>query len=80
MTETSMLGCRSAYTPIEFNCKLENSSDQVPVDKEQYQRFVGKLIYLSHTRPNISIVVSFVNQFMQAPYVTWSTKSLSIKF
>ncbi|KAA0067603.1 reverse transcriptase [Cucumis melo var. makuwa] len=31
-----MLGCRLADTPIEFNCKLENSDDQVPVDKEQY--------------------------------------------
>ncbi|TYK21505.1 putative mitochondrial protein [Cucumis melo var. makuwa] len=33
-----MLGCRPIDTPIEFNCKLENSDDQVPVDKEQYQR------------------------------------------
>ncbi|KAA0066480.1 reverse transcriptase [Cucumis melo var. makuwa] len=33
-------GCRSANTPIEFNCKLGNSDDQVPVDKEQYQQFL----------------------------------------
>ncbi|KAA0045052.1 Cysteine-rich RLK (receptor-like protein kinase) 8 [Cucumis melo var. makuwa] len=63
-----MLGCRPANTPIEFNCKLGNSDDQVPVDKEQYQRLVGKLIYLSHTRPDIFFVVSVVSQFMQAPY------------
>ncbi|KAA0034028.1 Beta-galactosidase [Cucumis melo var. makuwa] len=68
LTETGMLGCRPADTPIEFNCKLGNSDDQVPVDKEQYQRLVGKLIYLSHTRPDISFVVSVVSQFMQAPY------------
>ncbi|KAL4030573.1 hypothetical protein IC575_008819 [Cucumis melo] len=36
LTETDMLGCRPADTPIEFNCKLGNSDDQVPVDKEQY--------------------------------------------
>ncbi|TYK08627.1 reverse transcriptase [Cucumis melo var. makuwa] len=36
LIETSMLGCRPADTPIEFNCKLGNSNDQVPVDKEQY--------------------------------------------
>ncbi|KAL4010313.1 hypothetical protein IC575_030164 [Cucumis melo] len=48
--------------------KLGNSDDQVPVDKEQYQRLVGKLIYLSHTRPDISFAVSVVSQFMQAPY------------
>ncbi|KAA0025813.1 Beta-galactosidase [Cucumis melo var. makuwa] len=68
LTETGMLGCRPADTPIEFNCKLGNSDDQIQVDKEQYQRLVGKLIYLSHTRPNISFAVSAVSQFMQAPY------------
>ncbi|KAA0055541.1 Cysteine-rich RLK (RECEPTOR-like protein kinase) 8 [Cucumis melo var. makuwa] len=54
LTETGMLGCRLADTPIEFNCKLGNFDDQVPVDKEQYPRLVGKLIYLSHTHPDIS--------------------------
>ncbi|KAA0050709.1 Beta-galactosidase [Cucumis melo var. makuwa] len=68
LTETGMLGCCPADTPIEFNCKPGNFDDQVPVDKEQYQRFVGKLIYLSHTRPDISFVVSVVSQFMEAPY------------
>ncbi|TYK26804.1 putative mitochondrial protein [Cucumis melo var. makuwa] len=68
LTEIGMLGCRPADTPIEFNCKLGNFDDQVPVDKEQYQRLVGKLIYLSHTRPDISFAVSAVSQFMQAPY------------
>ncbi|KAA0043342.1 reverse transcriptase [Cucumis melo var. makuwa] len=68
LTETGMLECRPADAPIEFNCKLGNSDEQVPVDKEQYQRLVGKLIYLSHTHLDISFAVSVVSQFMQAPY------------
>ncbi|KAL0534655.1 hypothetical protein IC582_028946 [Cucumis melo] len=68
LTKTSMLGCRLADASIEFNCKLGNYNDQVLVDKEQYQRLVGKLIYLSLTRPDISFTVSVVSQFMQAPY------------
>ncbi|KAL0559507.1 hypothetical protein IC582_004120 [Cucumis melo] len=63
-----MLGYRPADTSNEFNCKLGKSDDQVPVDKEQYRRLVGKLIYISHTRPDISFAVSVVSQFMQAPY------------
>ncbi|KAA0042114.1 putative mitochondrial protein [Cucumis melo var. makuwa] len=63
-----MLGCCPADTSIEFNCKLGNSNDQVPVDKEQYQRLVGKLICLSHIHPDISFTVSVVSQFMQALY------------
>ncbi|TYK02314.1 reverse transcriptase [Cucumis melo var. makuwa] len=43
LTKTGMLGCRLADTLIEFNCKLGNSDDQVPVDKEQYQHLVGSL-------------------------------------
>ena len=47
LTKTNMLGCRPADTPI----KLGNSDDQIPIDKDQYQRLVGKLNYLSHTHP-----------------------------
>lgn len=34
---------------------------------ETYQRLVGKLIYLSHTRPDIAYAVSVVSQFMHSP-------------
>ena len=68
LTETGMQGCRPADTPMEFNCKLGNFDDQVPLDKEQYQCLMGKLIYLSHTHPDISFAVSVVSQFMLAFY------------
>ncbi|KAA0053148.1 reverse transcriptase [Cucumis melo var. makuwa] len=64
LTKKSMLRCHSTDTLIEFNCKLGNSDDQVLVDKEQYQRLVGKLICLSHTHPDISFAMSVVSQFM----------------
>lgn len=37
------------------------------MDRECYQRLVGKLIYLSHTRPDIAFAVSAVSQFMHDP-------------
>ena len=37
------------------------------MDKGRYQRLVGKLIYLSHTRPDIGFSVSVVSQFMNRP-------------
>ena len=37
------------------------------VDKGRYQRLVSKLIYLSHTRPDIAFVVSQVSQHMDSP-------------
>ena len=49
LTETGMLECKSADTPIAQNEKLSIHDHQIPTDKEQYQRLVRKLIYLSHT-------------------------------
>ncbi|KAL6325478.1 hypothetical protein AAG906_023323 [Vitis piasezkii] len=54
-------------TPIIPNHKLGEYPNQVPTDKGRYQRLVGKLIYLSHTRPDIAYAVSVVSQFMHCP-------------
>lgn len=67
LTETRMLACKPAEIPIEMNHKLGIFQDQVPADKNCYQRLVGRLIYLSHTRPDIAYVVSVVSQFMHSP-------------
>ncbi|RVW73427.1 Retrovirus-related Pol polyprotein from transposon TNT 1-94 [Vitis vinifera] len=67
LNETGMLGCKSAETPMDTTVKLEESDGSAPVDKGRYQRLVGKLIYLSHTRPDIGFSVSVVSQFMNNP-------------
>ncbi|RVW45824.1 hypothetical protein CK203_086282 [Vitis vinifera] len=38
------------------------------VDTGRYQRLPRKLIYLSHTRPDIAFAISVVSQYMHAPY------------
>ena len=63
-----MSGCKPSNTPIEVNTKLGEVKDGVPVDTGRYQRLVGRLIYLSHTRPDIAFAVSMVSQFMHSPY------------
>jgi len=68
LKETGMSGCKPCDTPIEANSKLGEVKNGVPVDKGRYQRLVGRLIYLSHTRPDIAFAVSMVSQFMHSPY------------
>ena len=65
-----MLGCKPCDTPVETNLKLGDDSSGTPTDKGSYQRLVGKLIYLSHSRPDIAFAVSMVSQFMHAPKTT----------
>nr|GEY95176.1 putative RNA-directed DNA polymerase [Tanacetum cinerariifolium] len=59
--------CRPVDTPIETNHKLMVHPNQVPTNKDRYQRLVGKLIYLSHTRPDVAYAVSVVSRFMHSP-------------
>jgi Reverse transcriptase (RNA-dependent DNA polymerase)/Integrase core domain/gag-polypeptide of LTR copia-type/GAG-pre-integrase domain len=67
LKETGKLGTKPATSPMETNIKL-NTEDGKPLsDISQYQRIVGKLIYLTVTRPDITFAVSTVSQFMHAP-------------
>ncbi|OMO54865.1 Integrase, catalytic core [Corchorus capsularis] len=65
--ETGMSACQPADTPVEEGLKLCVEADQVPVDKGRYQRLVGRLMYLAHTRPDLAYALSIVSQFMHNP-------------
>ncbi|KAG8497290.1 hypothetical protein CXB51_008531 [Gossypium anomalum] len=67
LSEVGLLGSKPGETPMEPNLKLGNDKDGEEVDRGRYQRLVGKLIYLSHTRPDIAFGVSVISQFMHAP-------------
>jgi Reverse transcriptase (RNA-dependent DNA polymerase) len=67
LTEIGMLECKPVDTPMVPNIKLEAYTDHTPTNIERYQKLVGKLIYLSHTRPDIAYAVSVVSQFMHSP-------------
>jgi hypothetical protein len=66
LSETGRLGCRPVSTPIDQNHKLCAESGD-PVNRERYQRLVGRLIYLCHTRPDITYAVSMVSRYMHDP-------------
>ena len=68
LKETGMSRCRPTDNPFDPNQKLGDDKEGDMVNTTRYQKLVGKLIYLSHTRPNIAFVVSLVSQFMHSPY------------
>ena len=64
LQETSMSARQPADTPVEEGLKLCVETNQVPVDKGRYQRLVGRLMYLAHTRLDLAYALSIVSQFM----------------
>ena len=67
LEETDMLGCKPVDTPMVPNVKLVPSQEESLGDPGRYRRLVGKLNYLTNTRPDISFPVSVVSQFLQSP-------------
>ncbi|KAK2991285.1 hypothetical protein RJ640_024550 [Escallonia rubra] len=66
LRETGMLACQPVDTSVE-GLKLRIESNQVPVHKGRYQRLVGRLMYLAHTRPDLAYALSIVSQYMHNP-------------
>ena len=64
LTETGKIGCKPVSTSMDPNHKLGEAKEEPMVDKRMYQRMVGRLIYLAHTRPDIAYSVNMINQFM----------------
>ena len=70
LTDCGLLGCKLVDSPMVPEAKLMPEDGELLKDPERYCRLVGKLNYLTITRPDISYPVSTVSQFMMAPRTT----------
>jgi hypothetical protein len=69
LSETGLLAAKQCYTPIVRDSKLLYDSSAPPHDPTAYRRIIGKLLYLTNTRPGISFAVQKLSQFMQHPTI-----------
>ncbi|GJW67118.1 cysteine-rich receptor-like protein kinase 8 [Tanacetum coccineum] len=67
LKEGGVLNNKPYKLPIEPNLKLQANVGTPLQDPEVYRRFIGKLIYLTVTRPDICYTVQLLSQFMQSP-------------
>ncbi|GJT64366.1 retrovirus-related pol polyprotein from transposon TNT 1-94 [Tanacetum coccineum] len=67
ISEAGLLGAKPTDLPLEQNHQLPLANGKPLVDPEPYRRLVGRLIYLSFTRPDLSYCVHMLAQFMQSP-------------
>lgn len=64
---TGFSDCKPSSIPMEPNQKLSKEEGVVLEDRRQYRKLIGKLQYLTITRPDITFAVSKLSQFASEP-------------
>lgn len=68
LTEFDYLDCKPARTSIIQNHKLKKATaGEVLVYSSLYRKLVGKLLYLTFSRPDINYAAHILSQFMDKP-------------
>lgn len=67
LEEYGFLDCKPALTPIEQKHDLGSSSAPAVSDVLYYRRLIGKLLYLTVTRPDIAYTIHVLSQFVNQP-------------
>ncbi|GKF40511.1 ribonuclease H-like domain-containing protein [Tanacetum coccineum] len=68
--EFGLLASKPSYIPMQPNISLSSEpmdDDPLLDNVTDYQKLIGKLIYLITTRPDIAYTVSFLSRFMHSP-------------
>jgi hypothetical protein len=67
LKDSGFLGSKPASTPLDPAVKLHNDAGKLYEDIPTYRRLVGRLLYLTNTRPDISFAVQQLSQFLHKP-------------
>lgn len=67
LSDTGLLGCKAAATPLDAAVSLSQEGGSPLVDPSPYRRLIGKLLYLSLTRPDLCFAVHKLSQFLAQP-------------
>lgn len=59
-------GVQTSFTPMKVNCRLIKYSILL-TENTSYRKLVGKLLYLTITRPDIAYSVQQLSQFLDCP-------------
>ncbi|XP_055806861.1 uncharacterized mitochondrial protein AtMg00810-like [Solanum dulcamara] len=65
--EVMRFGKNHKLTAVDYNAHVGNKVDPEVEDLVGYQKLIGKLIYLTITRPDICYAIQVLSQFTQRP-------------
>ncbi|GKB33820.1 ribonuclease H-like domain-containing protein [Tanacetum coccineum] len=81
LKEYGLLECKPVSRPMEPNSVLSyvpTKDDPLLNNITGYQKLLGKLIYISHTRPDIAYSVHCLAQYMHSPLKSHLNSSLNV--
>ena len=80
LKETGMLGAKPANIPMDPKTHMFDEKSEY-VDSASFRSLVGKLLYVTVTRPDISLAVSKISQFMDKPTkVHWDAAMMVLRY
>jgi len=69
LEDAGTLGSKLAATPFDPSTKLEATNGTPFTYASSYRRLIGRLLYVTNTRPDISYSVQHLSQFVSNPTV-----------
>ena len=76
-----MKDCKPSKTPFLSGVKLEEADSSPMVNNTMYRQLIGCLLYLTHTRPDISYAVSVASRYMDQPHeIHWKAAKRILNF
>ena len=67
LEDTGFLACKPVSTPMDPKLRLTTTDGELLFDISSYRRLIGRLLYLTLSRPDISFVVHQLGQYVAQP-------------
>ncbi|XP_016207037.1 uncharacterized protein LOC107647480 [Arachis ipaensis] len=67
LKDHGLLDCKPSSTPIDYTTKLCKDNGDDLADSVEYRKLIGRLLYLTNTRPDICFAVEKLSQYLDQP-------------
>lgn len=67
LEDVGFLACKPALVPMDPLLKLKFSDEDLLTDPSEYRRLIGRLLYLTISRPDIAFAINKLSQFVSCP-------------